>query len=364
MVINVTTKSSEQQRKLYIHATNIHQGGGRVLLEGILNIAPSSTNWIFCLDSRMPFNKPVASEIQVRRTLPSIAKRYSAERWLAKKVNIGDVVLCLGNLPPLLKLRGHVLVYVQNRYLVGDMTLKSFPWRIRLRLWMERLWLSCQVNNADEFIVQTNSMKILLEARIKRRVPVTVLPFVTDNGGYSRDWHPMLKKVATRMEEHFDFLYVASGEPHKNHRRLIEAWCLLADNGLFPSLRLTFDELNFSSLSSWMNQKITHHCLNIVNSGNSSRGEIERFYGQSSALIFPSTFESFGLPLIEARQAGLPILAPELDYVRDVIDPEHTFDPGSIVSIARAVKRFLRVEEEQLQVLDAKSFMRQILEKS
>jgi glycosyltransferase involved in cell wall biosynthesis len=73
--------------------------------------------------------------------------------------------------------------------------------------------------------------------------------------------------------------------------------------------------------------------------------------------------ESFGLPLIEARQAGLPILASELDYVRDVVDPEQTFDPDSPMSIARAVKRFLGVEVTPIPLLSASQFLESVFNK-
>jgi hypothetical protein len=49
--------------------------------------------------------------------------------------------------------------------------------------------------------------------------------------------------------------------------------------------------------------------------------------------------ESFGLPLVEAANLQLPILAPELDYVRQVCEPSQTFDPYSSRSIAMAVMR-------------------------
>ena len=45
------------------------------------------------------------------------------------------------------------------------------------------------------------------------------------------------------------------------------------------------------------------------------------------ALIFPSYIESFGLPLLEASENKIPIIAPELDYVRDVCNPSETFNP-------------------------------------
>ena len=72
-------------------------------------------------------------------------------------------------------------------------------------------------------------------------------------------------------------------------------------------------------------------------------------------------FQRWGVALIEARQAGLPVLASELDYVRDVLDPEQTFDPESAVSIARAVKRFLGLQEEPLPLQDAARFIEHLL---
>jgi hypothetical protein len=50
-------------------------------------------------------------------------------------------------------------------------------------------------------------------------------------------------------------------------------------------------------------------------------------YNKVGAAIFPSTFESLPLRLIEARQAGLSVLASQLDYVRS--RPGQTFDPES-----------------------------------
>jgi glycosyltransferase involved in cell wall biosynthesis len=274
-------------------------------------------------------------------------------------VTLNDVVICFGNLPPLFKLRGHVLVFVQNRYLIDDENLDDFSIKTRLRLRMERLWLSFRMSNADEFVVQTLSMKRLLDVLTQGKIPVSVLPFMSNHDGYFRSLQPLEKK----KEKDFDFVYVASGEPHKNHKRLIEAWCLLAKDGVFPSLGLTLDKVHFVELCSWMKSSAERNQLKVENLGCLSHDKVKELYDRAGALIYPSTFESFGLPLIEARQAGLPILASELDYVRDVLDPEQVFDPTSEVSIARAVKRFMDLEEEPLLLLDAKGFLNKILEK-
>ena len=343
--------------KLFLHATNIHQGGGRSLLNALLNKLPGTTKTVLQHDSRMSLPEGIEQIVQSRRVRPSIGRRFIAERWLAQSVMPEDVVLCFGNLPPLFKLRGRTVVFVQNRYLIDGVQLNGLPLRVRLRLTIERLWLSKRMGNVDEFVVQTPTMKRLLEKKTRGRIPVRILPFMAELGGYSR-------KVSLPVmpdKNDFDFVYVASGEPHKNHRRLLEAWCLLAEDGIFPSLLLTLGEVHSATLCREIDVMRQRHGLKVTNAGELSHQDALTLYKKAGAAIYPSTFESFGLPLIEARQAGLPVLASELDYVRDVLDPEQTFDPESSQSIARAVKRFMGKEEKALPLLDAHGFIEHIL---
>jgi glycosyltransferase involved in cell wall biosynthesis len=81
----------------------------------------------------------------------------------------------------------------------------------------------------------------------------------------------------------------------------------------------------------------------------------------ADALIYPSILESYGLPLLEARAAGLPLITGELDYVRDIVDPEETFDPASPLSIARAVKRFMGRPEQRVGGVSAQEFLERLL---
>lgn len=349
-----------QSDRLFIHATNVHQGGGRALLQPLLTALSGSIDTVALLDSRMLTPDDMPESVRVIRVKPSVVDRFEAERWLADNVRTGDVVLCFGNLPPLYKLSGRTVVFLQNRYLIDYVRLDSFPLNIRARLGIERLWLSNRMTNADEFVVQTPTMKNLLEARTQGRVPVRVLPFMTQASGYARN----VAQAMAEKRETCEFLYVASGEPHKNHRRMIEAWRLLAEEGLLPSLRLTLDETRFSTLCREIEEMCQRYGLKVTNMGVLSHGDILALYKEVDALIYPSIFESFGLPLIEARQTGLPVLAAELDYVRDVLDPEQSFDPHSATSIARAVKRFMGVDELPLPLLDAKGFLDKISRKN
>jgi glycosyltransferase involved in cell wall biosynthesis len=340
--------------RLFIHAPNIHRGGGKALLIALLNHVPANVELCLVMDDRLVL--PGLLPDRVNRVKPSIIGRIKAEKWLHKEVAYDDTVLCFGNLPPLFRLRGTVVVFIQNRYLVDSGNLREFSLKTRLKIRLEKLWLALCLKNVDEILVQSPSMKNLL-GKMVNGTPVKVIPFIVHADGYSRNC-----AQSTGLEaREFDFLYIASGEPHKNHRKLILAWCRLASENLYPTLLLTLDQVECFDLCDWIRQKTEQHQLKVTNIGNLSSDEVGKLYTRARALIYPSTLESFGIPLIEASQAGLAVVASELDFVRDVLDPVETFDPDSSVSIARAVKRYLKLPEQALPLQDAASFLEHVL---
>ena len=98
--------------------------------------------------------------------------------------------------------------------------------------------------------------------------------------------------------------------------------------------------------------------INIEIKPNLGRKELLNLYSKSTALIYPSFFESYGLPLVEANHYKLPTIASELDYVRDILDPVETFDPHSAKSICRSVKRFLKVNGEKTAIYAPVDFIK------
>ena len=163
----------------------------------------------------------------------------------------------------------------------------------------------------------------------------------------------------SKLEKKFDFVYVADGEFHKNHHHLISALILLAEEEIFPSFRLTLSKRH-ENIMKKIDVEIANHDLKITNIGEVSNDEIIKLYRSSTALIFPSTTESFGLPLLEASQLSLPILASEKDFVRDVCTPVQTFDPQSPISISRAIKRFLKMTKQTQQIYTSSEFLNKI----
>jgi len=346
---------------LYIQADNVHNGGGGLLLSSLIQSNLASYAYLI-LDSRMPLNA-VSPNQCLKIVPPSIISRLLVQFWLITKLKPDDTLLCFGNLPPLFKPKCKVVLFIQNRYIISDMPLNNFSLRVRLRIYVERLWFNIRCKAVHEFVVQTPSMKIALVGRLSRlkldaanKAVVRVLPF------YGQIANNATKFISSDMGgvKTLDFIYPASGEPHKNHRNLIDAFILLAEQGYYPSLALTLDEVNYFTLleSIWLAKE--KYNLKISNVGFLPHSQMFDFYRKSRYLIYPSLYESFGIPLLEAKQFGLPIIAGELDYVRDSVDPFDVFNPNSPISIARAIKRSLDLPNELAGVLDADQFLSQI----
>jgi glycosyltransferase involved in cell wall biosynthesis len=71
-----------------------------------------------------------------------------------------------------------------------------------------------------------------------------------------------------------------------------------------------------------------------------SDDEMPALYSAASALVFPSTYEGFGIPLLEAMACACPIAASDIAAVRELAaESAIRFNPASVESIANAMLR-------------------------
>ena len=237
--------------------------------------------------------------------------------------------------------------------MVKFISLKEFKIRIRIRILIERFWFCSRLKHVKNFVVQTKSMRSILKANFY--INAKVLPLVPN-------FNLLKKDVESNFDEsQFDFVYIASGDPHKNHKNLINAWVELSKSGIFPSLCLTVDKAAYFELSEWIGTASKEYSLNIKDYGFVKHSKALTLYAQSKALIYPSFMESFGLPLVEASDLDMPIIASELDFVRDIVSPVQSFDPSSSTSIARAVRRYLNNPEDFIQLVNGNTFIESVL---
>jgi glycosyltransferase involved in cell wall biosynthesis len=340
--------------KLIVHATNIHTGGGAILLNDLITNMPEKNELLVFLDQRFVLPESLSKNITIVSVAPTVASRLKAEYMLLQASNENIKVICFGNLPPLFKLKSSVILFLQNRHLVDDEYLNRFPIKTRIKIFIEKLWFKFRASNIKMYMVQTQSMRAALEKiEWTKDSQIMLAPFISFTNN--------VQVLGNNVCEKYDFLYVASGQPHKNHVNLILAWCILAEMKQFPSLCLTIDGRLYPDLLLFLNKKKSEFELRIENVGFVPYQSIGCLYSKANALIYPSLSESFGMPLLEAQKLNMPILASELDFVRDNVEPAQSFNPDSPVSIARAVSRYFNLVLVREKICDPKEFIEKII---
>jgi len=347
-------KNSEYDFILVGYSSN--SGGGRSGLFGLLKAIPADLRALALVDSRLKGEVIAPSHVELQFVAPTFLSRFFAERGLCNKMTKAATLLRLGSLPPLFRLRGRTFVFFENRHLLFGESLAKMPWSRKLRVWIERLWLHTFATHADTFVVQSQTVAEDLKKSLGRpNLEIRILPFQDWPGG------ELQSQGSASSQKRVDFFYPSSGDPHKNHHNLVQAWIELAKEGHRPSLWVTLDPKVNCKLISEIESAVQSHKLQILNKGTLSPSLLQLAYLESRAVIFPSNCESFGRPLAEAQLFQLPVLASELDFVRDLFEPAQTFDPSSPRSIARAVKRHLGLGEARPEILSGRQFVNQVL---
>ncbi|MGI2030853.1 glycosyltransferase family 4 protein [Rhizobium panacihumi] len=77
----------------------------------------------------------------------------------------------------------------------------------------------------------------------------------------------------------------------------------------------------------------------VVSTGRLTDEEIQALYRKAAALVFPSIYEGFGIPPLEAMAVGCPVIASDIPPVREVCrDAVVYFDPHHVASITSAMR--------------------------
>jgi glycosyltransferase involved in cell wall biosynthesis len=133
------------------------------------------------------------------------------------------------------------------------------------------------------------------------------------------------------------FLYLARLEhPGKNHLRLIEAFERFVEAHPGRAEDLIFGGADWHG-SEAIHQRIgASPCRDRIRSlGFVSKSDLAVLYGGATAMVYPSLFEGFGLPPIEAMACGCPVISSPRGSLREVVgDAAHLIDPEDIADMA------------------------------
>ena len=138
-------------------------------------------------------------------------------------------------------------------------------------------------------------------------------------------------RVVERYQLQTEFvLYAGNVKPHKNLERLIEAFYLVRKRGLdHLKLVLIGDEISkYSALRRAVHQYQLHKYVRFI--GYLPEETLAVMYRLAAVFVFPSLYEGFGLPPLEAMASGTPVVTSNVSSLPEVagdaavlVDPYH-----------------------------------------
>lgn len=285
------------------------------------------------------------------RVLP--ARRMWTHRALAAEV--------LRHPPDLFFVPSHVLPFVlPPRRLppavvtVHDLGYHYFPnahtWQQRLYVDLGTRWsvaaarrvIAISQATADDLkrILRTPAQKIRVIHEAASALPTSTLQAIAA----TRERYALPPRYA---------LYVGTLQPRKNLARLIAAYEQLCNRGV------DFD-LVLAGNAGWLSEEIisqakqSPYAERIHLPGYVSEDDLPALISGARLFAFPSLYEGFGLPILEAQSRGVPVMSGKGSSLPEVAgDAALYVDPTDVDSIAQAMLRLSRDEALRQQLIEA-----------
>jgi glycosyltransferase involved in cell wall biosynthesis len=217
--------------------------------------------------------------------------------------------------------------------------------------WVKRAYLGLtvprSVRNAvavvalSEFTRQDVAARMQVDAERILLVPPGVAPLVTTG----EEEQARVRRRYGLADRPF-FLYPAITYPHKNHVTLVRAFAALAAAEPRSMLVLTGGE---GSSEGGVRAEIAAAdaaqpglANRIVRAGRIARSDLDALFDAAVALTCPSHYEGFGIPILEAMNHRLPVLASSVTALPEVVgDGGVLLDPDDVTAWAAAMGRIL-----------------------
>jgi glycosyltransferase involved in cell wall biosynthesis len=203
-------------------------------------------------------------------------------------------------------------------------------------------------NCSHIFTVSEATQRDLARLFLVPEEKITVVYNAIDERAVLSDSPEELKRVLERYQIQDPFLlYAGNIKPHKNIARIIEAFSVikteLKDDESWKNLKLIIigDELSkHQFLRRTVIRSGVQHDVRFF--GFVPYETLKVFYKSAQIFVFPSLYEGFGLPPLEAMANGTPVLASNVSSLPEVLgDAALLINPENVFEISRGLKHLL-----------------------
>lgn len=146
---------------------------------------------------------------------------------------------------------------------------------------------------------------------------------------------------AARVRSHFDLqgpylLSVATLEPRKNIAMLVEAFLALRDAGELPGYTLAL-----AGGGGWrqgeLADRLRRGIPGVRHLGYVDDTDLPGLYAGADAFVFPSLYEGYGIPVVEALACGTRVVATDIPELREAAQGRSVLVAPDVASIARGI---------------------------
>jgi glycosyltransferase involved in cell wall biosynthesis len=205
-----------------------------------------------------------------------------------------------------------------------------------------QLMICLSTRFADRIIVDSGAVKkdIIDILKVREEKISVIYPGIDDV--FLREGKGEIDKFkeARNLTQGF-ILYAGTIEPRKNLVNLIKAFSILKERGLKQKLVI-------AGKRGWLYERIIEEVKrskfkgDIVFTDYIFDVDLKLYYSNCDVFVYPSLYEGFGLPTLEALACGAPVVVPDIPVFREVLDESALFvQPESPESIADGIERIL-----------------------
>lgn len=314
-------------------------GKGRYVAELVRALAKIDQKNTYLLYVKAPSNIPLPSNFKIVLIggLPGLRQLWLAQNAAQEKCNL--LFAPTGYLPVVFSFLPCVTTVHDLAVFVSKKTKPALKTLIA-----EKLLLGLAVSKSNQLITVSQSTKNDLEAifpSAKNKISVTLL-------GYDRQaYTPEVKKEDKEILQKYRLspgylLFIGTLEPRKNIEGIIRAYAAL------PSAMRSLHPLVIGGQKGWYYDSIftTVKELNlgeeILFLGRVADSDLPSLYRHAKLFLFPSFYEGFGLPPLEAMACGTPVVTSNISSLPEVVGEGGLLvDPNSSAAITRAVQSLI-----------------------
>jgi glycosyltransferase involved in cell wall biosynthesis len=326
-------------------------GIGRYVRELCREVDHAMPDAMFYVYSPMPVEMPMASARWIARVDESpLARLCKAALWLKLRAGAlcrADMIdAFIGSAVFLPKLESQVrtvsIVYDLNFIHAPE----TMPFTTR---WSYKLFFDNDVRRASRVVAISKGTSDRLEAYLGRRADAIISPAV------SSDFRPRTPGEIANVLGHFGIMApyliaVGTREPRKNVELVLSSFLAMKEKG-----ELKHHGLVLVGKRGWKNERFERLLARssdkqIFPLGYVSDEYLPALYSGADALVFPSRYEGFGMPVLEARACGTRVVATDIPEIREAGGDECLYIQPNAEGIREGILKALTMPRPMIDV--------------